>query len=100
MDTDSFIVYTKRDDIYKDIAEDIETRFLSSNLEIDRLLPEGKNKNVVGLMKDQLCGKIMKEFVGLSAKTYSYLKDKNDDDKKSQRHKKMYHKKKTKISRL
>ena len=27
MDTDSFIVYIKTDDIYKDIAEDIETRF-------------------------------------------------------------------------
>ena len=27
MDTDSFIVYIKADDIYKDIAEDVETRF-------------------------------------------------------------------------
>ena len=27
MDKDSFIVYIKTDDIYKDIAEDIETRF-------------------------------------------------------------------------
>ena len=65
----------------KDIAEDVETRFDTSNLEIDRPLPKGKNK-VIGLMKDELRGQIMKEFVGLRAKFYSYLKDNNDDDKK------------------
>ena len=40
MDTDSFIVPVKTSDIYKEIAEDIETRFDTSNFEI------GKNKKV------------------------------------------------------
>ena len=39
MDTDSFIVHVKTDDIYKDIAEDVETRLETSNFEIDRPLP-------------------------------------------------------------
>ena len=34
-------------------------------------------------MKDELGGQIIKEFVGLRAKTYSYLKDNNDEDKKA-----------------
>ena len=42
MDTDSFIVYIKTDDICKDIAEDVETRFDNSNYELDRPLPKGK----------------------------------------------------------
>ena len=37
------IVYIKTDDIYKDIAEDVETRFDTSNYELDRPLPRGKN---------------------------------------------------------
>ena len=43
MDTDSFIVHAKTDYIYKDIADDVETKFDTSNFEIDRPLPKGKN---------------------------------------------------------
>ena len=43
MDTDSFFVYIKAADIYKDIVEDVETRFDASNYELDRPLPNGKN---------------------------------------------------------
>ena len=63
--------------------EDVETRFDTSNFERDRPLPKGKNKKVIGLMKDELGGQIMKEFVGLRPKSYSYLKDNNDEDKKA-----------------
>ena len=53
-----YTVYIKADDIYKDIAEDIETRFDTSNYELDKSLPKGKTKKVIGLMKDELGGKI------------------------------------------
>ena len=43
MGTDSFIAYIKIDDIYKNIAEDVETRFDTSNYELDRALPKGKD---------------------------------------------------------
>ena len=42
VDTDSFIVYIKTDDIYKNTAEDVEIRFDTSNYELDRPLPKGK----------------------------------------------------------
>ena len=82
MDKDGFIVPVKTDCIYKDIAEDFEKRFDTSNFEIDRQLTIGKNKTLTGLMKDELGGRIMKKFFGLRTKTYSYLKDNNDEDKK------------------
>ena len=63
-----FHVYIKTNDIYKDTAENIETRFNTSNYELDRPLPKGKMKKVIGLMKDELCRKIMKKFMGLRAK--------------------------------
>ena len=71
MDTDSSIVYIKADDIYEDIAEDVEFRFDTSNCELDRSLLKGKNKKVIGLIKHKLGRKIMKKAFGLRAKTYS-----------------------------
>ena len=73
MDTDSFVMNIKTEDFYKDIANDVEKRFDTSNYEVDRPLPTGKNKKVTGLMKDELGGKIITEFVTLRPKTYSYL---------------------------
>ena len=61
------------EDIYKDIAEDVETRFDTSNYELGKPLPKGKNKKIIGVMKDELGGKIMTKFVGLTAKSYRYL---------------------------
>ena len=65
MDTNSFIVCIETNDIYNDIAKDIETRFDTSNYELDRPLPKGGKKKVIGLMKDELGGKMMTKFVGL-----------------------------------
>ena len=52
-------------------------------LQVDRPLPTGKNKNVIGLMKDELGGMIITEFVALRPKTYSYLTDDFKEDKKA-----------------
>ena len=83
IDTDSFISYIKPDDIYKDISEDVETKFDTSNHEIDRPLPKVKNTKVIRLMKDELGGKIMTKFFGFRTKTYSYLIDDDSEDKKA-----------------
>ena len=60
MDTDSFIVYIKTNDIYKDIWEYVETRFDTWNYELNKPWPKRKNEKVIGLMKDELGGIIMK----------------------------------------
>ena len=52
MGPDSFIVYIKTDDIYKEIADNVKTKFNTSNYDLNRLLPKGKNKKVIGSMKD------------------------------------------------
>ena len=58
MDRDSFLVYIKTDDIYKDIAEDVEKGFDTSNYDFDRPLSKGKTKKVFELMKDELGEKV------------------------------------------
>ena len=83
MDTDSFIMSIKTNDFYKDIANDVDKRFDTSNYECNRPLPTGKNEKVIGLMKDELGGKIITEFVTLRPKTYSYLTDDGKEDKKA-----------------
>ena len=59
MDTDSFIMNTKANDFYKDIFDDVDNRFDTSNYEVKRLLPIGKNKKIIGLMKEELGGEII-----------------------------------------
>ena len=83
MDTDSFVMNIKTEYFYKDISNDVEKRFDTSNYEVNRPLPTGKNKKVIGLMNDELGGKIITEFVTLRPKTYSYLINDCKEDKKA-----------------
>ena len=45
----SFIINIKTEDFYEDIANDVEKTFDTSNYEVDRPLPKGKDKKVIGL---------------------------------------------------
>ena len=63
MDADNFIMNIKTEDFYKDIANDVKKRFDTSNYDVNRPLPTGKNKKVSGLMKDALGGRVITEFV-------------------------------------
>ena len=87
MDTDSFIMHIKTEDFYKDIANDVERWFHTSNYDEKdkRPLPIGKNKKVIGMFKDELGGKIMTEFCALRAKAYAFLIDyfSNEDYEKN-----------------
>ena len=98
MDTDSFIMNIKMNYFHKDIANDVENRFDTSNYELNRPLPMGKNKKVVGLMKDELGGKIITKFVTLRPKTYLYLTDDGKEDKKAKGAKKCVIKKMIKFN--
>ena len=94
MDTDSLVYHTKTVDFYADIADDVQTRFDTSGYIPDgycvpgitershRPLPVGLNKKVIGLIKDELGGKIMIEFVALRPKLYSYRELDGSEDKK------------------
>ena len=97
-DTDSFIINIKTNDFYEDITSDVENRFDTSNYEVNRPLPMGKNKKVIGLMKDELGGKIITEFVTLRPKTYSFLTDDGKEDKKAKGTKKCVIKKMIKFN--
>ena len=84
-DTDSFIIYTKTEDFFEDISNDVEKWFDTSNYnKKDKIpLPIGKNKKVPGLFKDELGENILTEFVALRPKTYSYLDDNCNEHKRA-----------------
>ena len=82
MDTNSFIIHTKTEVFYKDIADHVEKIYDTSNYEVDGSLPKGMNKKVIDLMKHELGGKSIKEFVALRRKAYSYITDDNKKLKK------------------
>ena len=98
MDTDSFIMNIKTNDFYKDISNDVDNRFDTSNYGVNRPLPIGKNKKVIGLIKDELGGEIIMEFITLRSKTYSYLTDNDKIDKKAKGTKKCVIKKMIKFN--
>ena len=72
MDMDSFIINVKTEDFYEDISENVMKRFDTSNYIYNRPLPKNVNKKVSGLMKDELGGGMITEFVALRPKAYSY----------------------------
>ena len=82
MDTDSLVYRIETEDFYEDIAKDVPTRFNTGVYCKDRPLPVGLNKKVIGLMKDELGGAIMTEFISLRPKLYSYGKLDGAEDKK------------------
>ena len=82
MDTDSLVYHIRTKNFYADIVDDVQMRFDTSGYIPDRPLPVGLNKNVLGLMKDELGGKIMAEFVALRPKLYSDRKPDGSEDEK------------------
>jgi hypothetical protein len=70
-DTDSLCYHVRTDDIYADLMVDRDDWFDGSDYPSDHVLHSTKNKKVIGLMKDETCGRPISEFVGLRSKMYS-----------------------------
>ena len=85
MDTDSFVINIFTEDFFEDINNDVERWFDTSNYDKNdkRPLQIGVNKKVIGMFKDELGEKIMKEFCALRAKTYTYLMEDDSEHKKA-----------------
>ena len=83
-DTDSLMYEIETEDFYKDISGDVKDRFDTSDYPENHPsgIPTGINKKVLGVFKDEVGGKIIKEFVGLRAKLYSYKMDEGEESKK------------------
>ena len=72
-------------------------KMLKQGLTFEHTTTKAKNKKIIGVMKDELSGKIIKEVVGLRAKSYSYLIDDGSKDKKAKGTKKCVIKRKLKL---
>lgn len=82
MDTDSFVI-SSENDIY-DIIKRNPTKFDTSDYQLNNAFGiKPMNKKVLGLMKDENSGKIMREFAGLKAKAYAYIVENNEESSKT-----------------
>ena len=82
MDTDLLVYRIKTEDFHADITDDVSTRLYTSGYSGNRPLPIGMNKKVIRLMRDELGGAIMTEFVALRPKLYSFRQLDGSEDKK------------------
>ena len=85
MDTDTFLMKIKTNDFYKDVSNDVEKWFDKSHFDVNdnRPLTIGKNKNVIGKFKDELGGKVMSDFCVHEAKIYAFKLDNDNEVKKA-----------------
>ena len=84
-DTDSLVYEIGTEYFFADIAEDVEGMFDTSDFPKDHpsVIPVEKNKKVIGMMKDECGGKIIKEFAALRPKLHSFLMDEGKEEKKA-----------------
>ena len=83
-DTDSLMYEIRTDDFYKDISQDIETKFDTSDYpkEHPSGILTGVNKKVIGMFKDEVAGKQLTHFVGLRPKLYCFKVEEDKTTKK------------------
>ena len=83
-DTDSLMYEIQTEDFYKDISGDVNNRFDTSDYPENHPsgIPTGINKKVLGMMKDEVAGKNIIEFVGLRSKLYSFIMEDGGENKK------------------
>ena len=83
-DTDSLFYEIETEDFYKDISEDVKDKFDTSNYPENHPsgIPTGVNNKVLGMFKDETGGEIIKEFIGLRAKLYSYKMNEGEEKKR------------------
>ena len=79
-DTDSLFNEIKTEDAYEDFSSDKEMLDFS-NYSTKSKYYDDSNKLVIGKMKEKTRGVVIKEFVGLKPKMYSFLVDNNQHKK-------------------
>ena len=82
--TDCLITHIKTEDFYRDIAPDGEKWFDTSGYIVDRPLPMGKNKKVLGIFKDELGGKIMIDLLISDQRLIPFLIDDFEEKKRKE----------------
>ena len=84
-DTDSFIIHIFTENLFEDTSGDVERWFDTSNYDENdkRPLPIGMNKKELDFFRDELGGKMMKEFRALRPKAYAHLMDDSSEKKKA-----------------
>ena len=83
-DTDSLMYQIQTEDFYKDISNDVKSKFDTSDYPQYHPsgIPTGLNKKVIGMFKDEVAGKQITHFIGLRPKLYSFKIEEGKNIKK------------------